>query len=369
MPDGHPDAASIRSLRAYGWVQGDDENRFRPDDPITRIEAVVILNRALGRIPDQAYIDQARPAYFRDVTPQNWYYYEVMEAVVPHACERTGSTEHWTGHTPSADPPEEGFHLIDGRLYYFDSARQDILRNTAHGVLTFSASGQCTAGSARLDAVLQKFVAAHEGAHPSLAGTLEYLDAEIAKASEWNLILVNGENPLPEGFTVPALTAVEGGYQIDSRVAPALESLLDGARAAGFQPMICSAYRSWDKQTYLHQRRINRFLQSGYSREKAVAAAAFWVAKPGTSEHQAGLAVDIVDAGYQALNKSQEKRPVQQWLMAHCAEYGFILRYPTDKSSLTGVGYEPWHYRYVGVEAAREIMSAGICLEEYLGLA
>ena len=94
--------------------------------------------------------------------------------------------------------------------------------------------------------------------------------------------------------------------------------------------------------------------------------AAAWVARPGTSEHQAGLAVDIVDTAYQLLDKAQEDRPVQQWLMAHCAEYGFILRYPTGKSDLTGVNYEPWHYRYVGQEAAREIMDQGLCLEEYL---
>ena len=90
------------------------------------------------------------------------------------------------------------------------------------------------------------------------------------------------------------------------------------------------------------------------------------MARPGTSEHQAGLAVDIVDKSYQLLDERQEDTAVQKWLMEHCAEYGYILRYPTEKSALTGVGYEPWHYRYVGEEAAREIMSRGLCLEEYL---
>lgn len=89
----------------------------------------------------------------------------------------------------------------------------------------------------------------------------------------------------------------------------------------------------------------------------------------GTSEHQLGLAADIVAADYQVLEEEQENTPEQQWLMAHCQEYGFILRYPRDKQGLTGVGYEPWHYRYVGVEAAQEIMSQGLCLEEYLGQA
>ena len=94
--------------------------------------------------------------------------------------------------------------------------------------------------------------------------------------------------------------------------------------------------------------------------------AAMWVARPGTSEHQTGLAVDIVDTSYQILDEGQENTPVQQWLMAHCAEYGFILRYPTDKGAVTGVGYEPWHYRYVGKDAAKEIMEKDITLEEYL---
>ena len=90
-----------------------------------------------------------------------------------------------------------------------------------------------------------------------------------------------------------------------------------------------------------------------------------WGGRPGTSEHQLGLAVDIVDTGYQNLDEQQEQTAVQQWLLENCAEYGFILRYPTDKAELTGVNYEPWHYRYVG-SAAKGIMEQGVCLEEYL---
>lgn len=95
--------------------------------------------------------------------------------------------------------------------------------------------------------------------------------------------------------------------------------------------------------------------------------AARWVAPPGTSEHQTGLALDIVSADYQLLDEKQAETPEQQWLMEHCWEYGFVLRYPTDKSAVTGIGYEPWHYRYVGKEAAREMVRRGVCLEEYLG--
>ena len=92
------------------------------------------------------------------------------------------------------------------------------------------------------------------------------------------------------------------------------------------------------------------------------------MARPDTREHQAGLAVDIVYQSYQLLDKKREDMPVQQWLMTHCAEYGFILRYPPEKSEVTGIGYEPWHYRYVGLDASGEIAEQSIYLEEYLAL-
>ncbi len=185
-------------------------------------------------------------------------------------------------------------------------------------------------------------------------------------AENWELILVNGENPLSEDFSVPKLTQLKNGQSIDSRAYPALQEMMDAARAEGYQPLICSSYRTWDKQTQLFQKKVQSYLDQGYPQTEAEDRASFWVARPGTSEHQTGLAVDIVDQNYQLLNEKQENTPVQQWLMAHCAEYGFILRYPTGKSELTGIGYEPWHYRYVGLDAAREITEQGLCLEEYL---
>ena len=182
----------------------------------------------------------------------------------------------------------------------------------------------------------------------------------------WNLILVNFENPLPDGSAVPELTRLRSGQAVDSRVYPALQRMLDDAQAAGLQPVVCSSFRSWDAQAQLYEAEIQNCLDRGCAQEDAEAQAAMWVARPGSSEHQTGLAVDIVDLSFQILDEEQENTPVQQWLIAHCAEYGFILRYPADKSALTGIGYEPWHYRYVGEEAAREIMDGGLCLEEYL---
>jgi D-alanyl-D-alanine carboxypeptidase len=109
-------------------------------------------------------------------------------------------------------------------------------------------------------------------------------------------------------------------------------------------------------------------MKTGISYDEAYTAAATVVAIPGTSEHNLGLAVDICAEDYQVLDDAQADTPEQQWLMEHCADYGFILRYPQGKEDQTGIIWEPWHYRYVGVEAAQEITSSGLCLEEYLAL-
>ncbi len=182
----------------------------------------------------------------------------------------------------------------------------------------------------------------------------------------WNLVLVNGDNALAADFQIPELTQLQNGHAIDSRAYQALQDMMDAARADGLQPVICSSFRTWDDQDSLFYNKVYSYMDQGYSQTEAEDKAAFWVARPGTSEHQLGLAVDIVDIEYQLLDENQESTAVQQWLISHCMEFGFILRYPTDKSEITGVGYEPWHYRYVGLEAAREISEQGICLEEYL---
>ena len=182
----------------------------------------------------------------------------------------------------------------------------------------------------------------------------------------WMLMLVNFENPLPEGYEAPELTKVRTGHYVDSRIYDALQEMLSAARAAGVSPLICSSYRTWAGQTKLYNNQVRRWKSWGYIGAEAEAKAATWVARPGTSEHQTGLALDIVDLYYQGLYASQANTATQKWLMAHCAEYGFILRYPKDKVEITGVNYEPWHYRYVGVDAAKAITESGMCLEEYL---
>lgn len=184
-------------------------------------------------------------------------------------------------------------------------------------------------------------------------------------SSDWNLILVNPWNEAPDGYEI-SLTNLPNGHSIDSRCYPALMEMMNACRSAGLHPLICSSYRSQEKQESLFQERIDELRAQGYSKKEARIKAATSVARPGTSEHQIGLAVDIVDQSHQTLDAMQEYTPVQQWLMENSWKYGFILRYPNDKSRLTGIIYEPWHYRYVGPEAAQEIYEQGICLEEYL---
>ena len=184
--------------------------------------------------------------------------------------------------------------------------------------------------------------------------------------TDWRLLLVNAWQKLPEGYEVE-LKSLANGLQVDERIYDDLNAMLTDCRQAGLEPIVCSAYRTEATQTRLYRNKISRLLSAGWSRTTVEQEAARWVAPPGTSEHQTGLALDIVSADYQLLDEKQAQTPEQQWLMAHCWEYGFVLRYPTDKCDITGIGYEPWHYRYVGREAAREMTQRGVCLEEYVG--
>ena len=188
---------------------------------------------------------------------------------------------------------------------------------------------------------------------------------QAVSEEEWQLLLVYAWHKLPEDYHVE-LKTLANGLQVDARIYDDLNAMLTDCREAGLEPIVCSAYRTEDTQTRLYRNKVSRLLSAGWSRDTVEQEAARWVAPPGTSEHQTGLALDIVSADYQLLDEQQAQTPEQQWLMAHCWEYGFVLRYPTDKCAVTGIGYEPWHYRYVGKEAAREMQQKGLCLEEYL---
>lgn len=188
------------------------------------------------------------------------------------------------------------------------------------------------------------------------------------KADDDLLTLVNPWNPLPEDWVVDLVT-LDDGHRVDSRCYEAYVEMINACKAAGYSPVNCSSYRTQQQQQDLYDNKVQRLVDSGMSEEEAKAEAAKAVAIPGTSEHQLGLAVDIVDANMQDLTDEQENTATQKWLMANSWRYGFIHRYPNGKTDITGIIYEPWHYRYVGKDAAQDIFNRDITLEEYLGKA
>ena len=187
-----------------------------------------------------------------------------------------------------------------------------------------------------------------------------------ARQDDWRFILVNPWYILPEGYEEVTTSSLPNGESVDSRCFAELVSMLDACRAAGGEPVVCSSYRPLSKQETLFENQVKKLMTSGMAREEAEIEAGKTVAVPGTSEHELGLAVDLCDFDNQNLDDTQAETKTQKWLMEHSWEYGFILRYPESKSAITGIIFEPWHYRYVGREAAEEITKKGICLEEYL---
>ena len=185
-------------------------------------------------------------------------------------------------------------------------------------------------------------------------------------------LLVNRWHPLPEDYA-PELTLVASvdnrDYYLDVCCADAFLEMMADCSAAGCHPYVCSAYRTQQKQQELFDNKVLRVMILDHaSLEEAPAIAEQSVARPGTSEHQLGLAVDIIDRYYTNLDEGQEETDTQQWLMENCWRYGFLLRYPNGTTEITGIIYEPWHYRYVGRAYAEEITRMGITLEEYLAL-
>ena len=201
--------------------------------------------------------------------------------------------------------------------------------------------------------------------HTLAAGTVSLDSAapEAAACGEgaWSLLLVNRDSPLPDGYQVE-LTHLSNGQSVATLIYPALQQMFDDARAQGIYPIVASGYRTPEKQQSLMDEKIQSLVEQGYSQESAQTEALKWVNQVGYSEHQSGLAVDINADGVHSAGYE-----VYDWLAQNAWQYGFILRYPEDKTDITGTGYEPWHYRYVGVEAAQAITQQGVCLEEYLG--
>ncbi len=181
-----------------------------------------------------------------------------------------------------------------------------------------------------------------------------------SRDDDWKLILVNADHPLPEDYSV-TLKELRNDQWVDERIYPELQQMFDDARAEGVYPLINESFRSSERQQEILDAYIGRYLDDGMDEDEARAEALKLVAVPGTSEHQLGLALDIIS------ETDEDDTAAWQWLEENCWRYGFILRYPAERAEITGISYEPWHFRYVGKEAAQEITEQGLTLEEYLG--
>lgn len=184
-------------------------------------------------------------------------------------------------------------------------------------------------------------------------------------SDDWNLVLVNKWNEMEAGYE-PDLVEVSTGHRVDARIADFLKDMIQDAKKAGYAIYILSSYRDMEKQIQLYEDEVEKWIWQGYDKEAAEEKAGTIVAFPGTSEHHLGLAVDLVSSEHVRLDRAAENTKGYKWLVANCHKYGFILRYPNEATDITGIIYEPWHFRYVGKKAATYIMEHEITLEEYL---
>ena len=195
----------------------------------------------------------------------------------------------------------------------------------------------------------------------------------LASPADWNLVLVNRENQLAEEIPME-FYLTESGYQIDSRIQEPYSQLMEAGKAAGMDLTMVSGYRSIEQQQANYDVNYQNFLASGLSEEEARTKTEEYIALPHASEHTTGLAVDITSTalanqeGNSGLLPDLENYPEGLWLKENAPKFGFILRYPKEKEAITGINFEPWHFRYVGIENAMYMTEKNLTLEEYIAI-
>ena len=194
------------------------------------------------------------------------------------------------------------------------------------------------------------------------------LSASMEEASfdsdDWKIILVNKQHPIPDDYDFH-LGTIYGSMRCDERIITPLLDMMRAASKDGVGLIICSPYRDMDRQTMLFTNKVNRYMNGGVSYMEAYNLASQAVTVPGSSEHQIGLAIDIICDGYSSLDEGFANTTAGKWLADNSYKYGFILRYPLGKEEITSIEFEPWHFRYVGVDAAAIMHENNICLEEF----
>ena len=183
-------------------------------------------------------------------------------------------------------------------------------------------------------------------------------------SSDWKLILVNKQHPIPDDYSFN-LGIIKGNMQCDERIIADLLAMMQAAKDDGINLEVCSPYRTDGRQEWLFDKKIKNYMGQGYSYMEAYKTASQIVTIPGSSEHQIGIAFDIYSDTYKRLDEAFEDTEAGKWLAAHSYEYGFVLRYPEGKEYITSIEYEPWHFRYVGRDAAAFMHREDLCLEEF----
>ena len=181
----------------------------------------------------------------------------------------------------------------------------------------------------------------------------------------WCLILTNAEYPVPEDYAVTLKDVPGTDQKVDERIYEPLMNMLEAMKEEGLSPVVCSGYRTLDKQEKLFNRKVSAYVKKGRSKEESYTLARQTLSIPGSGEHCLGLAVDFYTRSYHQLERAFEKTPEGKWLREHAQDYGFTLRYDEGKEEITGIGYEPWHFRYVGIDVARYLKEHNLSLEEF----
>lgn len=210
----------------------------------------------------------------------------------------------------------------------------------------------------------------HDDVSGNNADASEEKDDDIyipSKDEEWKLILVNKQNPIPSDYDAE-LVDINGGARIRREIALPLAKMFDAAEKDGVTLTVCSAYRSHEYQEMLFDKKIRNYTKKGMSYLDAFRIGSYSVIIPGTSEHELGMALDIVTPGYMSLDEGYADTAAGKWLKKNAYKYGFVLRYPEGKEYITGIIFEPWHYRYVGTGAAKYLTEKELTLEEYTEL-
>lgn len=196
------------------------------------------------------------------------------------------------------------------------------------------------------------------------------VDYSEFRTDDWRLILVNKQHPIPDDFELKlgSISTLRGRMKCDQRIISDLNNMFADAKEDGIKLVICSPYRPSSRQDYLFDKKVKNYIKQGNSYMDAYYLTAQAVTIPGASEHEIGLALDIVSDKYSGLNEGFGASDAGIWLEKHCTEYGFVIRYPLGKESVTGIEFEPWHFRYVGKKAAKVMKEQNLCLEEFTEL-